>query len=267
MADDDIDNLNSLIYDLDSQPDSAMVSALYNIENLGLSYNSESETYISRLNLDVANPEQLNLLKQITNYIDGNIYQNFYRESDYLSVGQLFDQYAIPRPGSITGEEILDDTYTPEDIAAIRALLKSKEGVAHLKNIKMERAMFLEASTSYISDGKTIMDLIRGYMPGVRLIYQDVGIVGTATAGGWNQSTPMELTDEQNSIWELKTTLSDGFVKFRTRNSWTQNWGGNAFPRGRAIYYGKNIKVDPGMYHISLNLNENRYEFRKMEQE
>ena len=56
-------------------------------------------------------------------------------------------------------------------------------------------------------------------------------------------------------------------VKFRCRDSWSQNWGGLVFPLGKAIPDGDNIEVpQEGMYHIILNLTDNTYEFRLEEE-
>jgi starch-binding outer membrane protein SusE/F len=50
------------------------------------------------------------------------------------------------------------------------------------------------------------------------------GIIGTATAGGWDNSTNMSY-DHQLKVWKFKGTLSAGALKFRLNNSWTINYG------------------------------------------
>ena len=55
--------------------------------------------------------------------------------------------------------------------------------------------------------------------------------------------------------------LDAGTVKFRNRDSWNQNWGGQEYPMGKALYYGNNIQVKPGLNKVTLNLTENTYLF------
>ena len=75
----------------------------------------------------------------------------------------------------------------------------------------------------------------------------------------------MIQTDVLNSIWEVDLFLKEGEVKFRCRDSWSQNWGGDSFPKSEAIWFGKNILVNEGgYYHITLNINELTYNFEKL---
>jgi hypothetical protein len=93
-------------------------------------------------------------------------------------------------------------------------------------------------------------------------MFDNVGIIGTSLPGGYEKSVPMKLIDEYESIWEIDVQLSEGFLQFKTRDSRTQNWGGNSFPNGYAQSFGKDIYVNQaGSYHIKLNLSDNTYEF------
>ena len=98
-------------------------------------------------------------------------------------------------------------------------------------------------------------------MPEVRMLYEDIGILGTATIANWNYSIPMTKTGENDEIWEIELELTEGAVKFRSRNSWTQNWGGQSFPEGKAEYFGPDINVEPGNYKVRLDLNKETYRF------
>ena len=91
--------------------------------------------------------------------------------------------------------------------------------------------------------------------------YASIGIVGSATAGGWDNSTPM-LKGGDGHTWTLENAeLSAGEVKFRADNNWAENWGGNDFPTGVGIYYGPNIPVEPGFYNITFNDVTLEYDF------
>ncbi len=57
------------------------------------------------------------------------------------------------------------------------------------------------------------------------------GIIGTATAGGWNTSTAMNY-DYQLHKWKYTGPLLAGAVKFRLNDAWTVNYGPAGSPAG-----------------------------------
>ncbi|MBD8487187.1 SusE domain-containing protein [Echinicola sp. CAU 1574] len=50
------------------------------------------------------------------------------------------------------------------------------------------------------------------------------GIIGDATAGGWDSSTPLEFNADEN-ILMLTTDLTVGAMKFRANDAWDNNYG------------------------------------------
>ncbi len=94
--------------------------------------------------------------------------------------------------------------------------------------------------------------------------YTDVGIIGSALDPGWEKSVPMKLTDKKRGIWEIVVVLKKGEIKFRTHDSWSENWGGGAFPSGTAGLNGDNIPVEAGKYRVILDLNRETYQFVKL---
>lgn len=71
------------------------------------------------------------------------------------------------------------------------------------------------------------------------------GVVGDATAGGWDNSTNMTY-DHQLKIWKFTGALKVGNVKFRLNNTWTINYGPKNNTEG--IMYLDN----PGAHFISV---------------
>ena len=118
------------------------------------------------------------------------------------------------------------------------------------------------ALTNAKEEGESILRLIKEYSPEIQLLYDDIGIVGSAVESGWNKSTSLRQLDTKKGIWTIELTLTDGFVKFRNRNNWSQNWGGTDFPKGEAVYFGDNIPVSAGDYVVTLDLDENTYSFK-----
>jgi hypothetical protein len=80
----------------------------------------------------------------------------------------------------------------------------------------------------------------------------DWGLIGDATAGGWDASTPMELNPATGE-WTVTTTLGGGkFFKFRANDAWDINLGGDV---NNLTYGGGDIPVaEDGTYLITLKL-------------
>lgn len=76
---------------------------------------------------------------------------------------------------------------------------------------------------------------------------QSFGIIGTATAGGWNTSTPMTY-DAATGLWTVITQLTGGQpMKFRANDAWDINYG----PSDSNSLTGSLIFNDPGSITIS----------------
>lgn len=91
--------------------------------------------------------------------------------------------------------------------------------------------------------------------------YNTVGIIGSATANGWDASTPMVQSTFDPNLWILSgIRLSAGELKFRADNDWAVNWGGTAEFFGKATQDGGNIKVEAAYtYTIYFNSATGEY--------
>jgi len=84
----------------------------------------------------------------------------------------------------------------------------------------------------------------------------DWGIIGDATEGGWDNSTPMTY-DPASKKWTLATASLTGGkdIKFRANNSWDINVGSDKGD-GNLTNGGGNIRVaETGIYKIELDLS------------
>lgn len=88
-----------------------------------------------------------------------------------------------------------------------------------------------------------------------------VGIIGTATPGGWDSDTDMVQDATDTAKWTLNITLVDGAAKFRANNDWAINWGSTTFPIGTGTQNGPDISVPAGTYNISFNSVTGAYFF------
>lgn len=84
------------------------------------------------------------------------------------------------------------------------------------------------------------------------LIETNWGLIGSATPGGWDNSTPM-MYNPDTKVWTVITTLTADEFKFRANDGWDINLGGDM---QNLSYGGDNIKVtEPGTYLITLDLS------------
>lgn len=78
-----------------------------------------------------------------------------------------------------------------------------------------------------------------------------IGVIGDATANGWDASTPLTYNSEER-CWEGDVTFTTGTFKFRANDEWAINWGGDM---DNLKMDGDNILVEAGTYHVVLNPN------------
>ncbi len=90
------------------------------------------------------------------------------------------------------------------------------------------------------------------------------GIIGDATAGGWDNETPMTF-DAAENVLKITTNLAVGEMKFRTQ-TWAMNYGISG-EDGVAAFDGGNIAISQaGNYTITLDFKlpgEVRYSVTK----
>lgn len=93
------------------------------------------------------------------------------------------------------------------------------------------------------------------------VVKTDWGLIGDATAGGWDKDENMTY-DATKKVWTITTTLKGGkTIKFRANDAWDINFGDgfskdSISPDGVCDYNGDNIPVgEDGSYTITLNLS------------
>ena len=76
------------------------------------------------------------------------------------------------------------------------------------------------------------------------------GLIGNATAGGWDAETTMAW-DVDKKCWKVRTTLGSGDLKFRANNAWDIDLGGKL---DDLEYKGGNIalEITTGKYDVEL---------------
>lgn len=93
--------------------------------------------------------------------------------------------------------------------------------------------------------------------------YTTVGIIGTATDGGWDSDTDLIKNPSNPYLFSKTITIKDGEGKFRANDGWDMNWGASGFPGGIAAKDGPNIPTKAGTYFITFNSGTGEYYFLK----
>lgn len=100
--------------------------------------------------------------------------------------------------------------------------------------------------------------------------YDKIGLIGSATAGGWDSDTSLKQVTDY--VWIGKDIqLSVGELKFRANGDWAVNWGDKNAAQ-QQIRYGvgvqdqDNIKIElEGKYFVSINTLTGHYIIVAME--
>jgi len=101
-----------------------------------------------------------------------------------------------------------------------------------------------------------LIDLTYNFTPytGETTTYSRIGIIGDATANGWDSD--MEMTQITPHIWVMTTDLNAGELKFRANNAWDMSWGGSDIPFGvgNSAPGGSNFSIEKaGTYFLAIN--------------
>ncbi len=275
-----IETLDLVLQFPDSIPKEQLPYVLYNagFDNFK-SYQSDAFFYANDLQSDYKNSERNELIKQISGYLNlvrnngANVYDiNTDMVNNFL-ISEDLPYPAINREDLNEGWDRSDSLYYSE--ARINQLvsdLQTDKYQSIIKTYRSQKIAYKRGAQAKFNNGTSVIDLIKGYHPNVRIIYENVGIIGTALDGYddvGGRSTPMQQTDAENGIWEAELYLKEGTVKFRCNDSWLRNWGNiygeDNYLSGEAMPDGNNIAVEEGTYHIKLDLSNYTYEFIKLD--
>ena len=236
------------------------------------SFKSEIKYYLSLMDYNPDNPQHVEIAKELTTYAENRIFD---LDSDPTLSAELLApalmSAGIARPQTVFGLSAYNDFanidtafYTEADIRVCRDLLRQDAFRALLKSQHSNRSLRINLLNNSLESARSILNLIKTHHPDVQLRFEDIGIIGSALETGWNESVPMTRVHSDSAIWEIQVTLSAGFVKFRSRNSWTENWGGKDFPSGRLTFFGEDIHIEEaGPYLVSLDLQNSTYRFTR----
>lgn len=90
--------------------------------------------------------------------------------------------------------------------------------------------------------------------------FNSIGIIGSATANGWDSD--IDMTETGDGVYEITIALTAAEAKFRADDAWDVNWGDTAFPSGTGTQDGPNIAVGTaGTYRVTFDTKDGSYNF------
>jgi len=232
---------------------------------------SEVSYHLGFLNFNPANLRQSNLNKSLSSY-GNSINENFRASRKYVT--SFLEKNNLPFPSvnfghsAVNNYEFIDTNFfSDSEIEHAAKFLEDPLFKSAMKSLGSRKAWISSFVGDLLNLAKANLTAIKVYYPDVKLLYGNVGLVGDATQNNnWSKNIPLTLTNDLESIWEADVVLKNGFVKFREGENWYFNWGGDEFPEGSTqAYYGNNISVKAGKYHVILNLSEKTYQFIKQD--
>jgi len=248
----DRDILPTIIYHIDTYPDPMK---------------SEITDLIGFLKLNDKKLSRSNLYKRLATYIKFSEYDFHKISKPYVT--PILEGLDIPHQAAYFNYSIMSDFefadkdfYNEDEKEILGKILFDKNFINALKSAKSQKIMYSNFISAYLIEIQTLMTRIENEFEEVKLLYQEVGLVGSATQyDDWTTDIMLISADSKNSIWTADVSLNRGQIKFRVDKEWRYEWGGDSFPEGHTIFQGDNIDVEPGEYRVELNLLTNTYKF------
>ena len=244
------------------------IAELFYLDTHGKLDFTESKILSNKLEFNANSISQNKLSKKIF-----RSYLNF-TFSEHSNYDDTFTKFLIfkklPRTALIFGwfgtNTASYDTslYNSKHIEILENLKNEEDFIENLKILKSDKYLNLNMLENTTDNAKEVLNSLYKFNPKIKLQFEDIQIIGTALKDNFNEGVAMKNMNNRNSLWKIKLQLENGEIKFRNGNDWSQNWGGDDFPNGKAIWFGNNIYVEKGYYEITLDLLKKSYKFEKL---
>ncbi len=245
-----INNLPGLLFYLETEPQAFTSSIGFQLQNLVVNPKDKNENllarnltnYLARSSLDYSGSE-----KPLSAVL---IKEGITAPSVNFGYSVFMGMLVIPEYFNGTDEERIKSLIPTQEIRSGLVQLAQRKEFE-----KTELGQLLGLATNSMTEIKTAY-------PEVRLFYENIGIIGDGTTGqNWETDIPLKRVDEEHSIWEAEVTVNGKPIKIRENKSWTVNWGGLTFPKGKLEWFGPDIHTEEGNYMLRIDLTEKTYEF------
>lgn len=145
-----------------------------------------------------------------------------------------------------------------------------------------------DLTVSIMGINENIQAVVRERLPDLTLPVRTLGLLGSATAGGWlvPQAEPLAPERTGGDWWSAEMNLTDGMAKFIANENYGTSWGvdyawdviapladqthylgdpDNVFPAGIGEVDGQNIPIRGGRYLVRFNIRTLEYRFATVE--
>ena len=245
------------------------ISELFYLDTYGKSVYPESKILAQKLDFNLNNDLQNELSKKIFgSYLFKDIPDHF-NFNNNNSFTKFLVSKKLPRPAVMFGHHgniaALHDTslYNSSHLQILNKLLSNKDFQENIKMLRSVKNLNKMIIYQLSDNAKNLLKSLNDYNPNLKLQFDQVQIIGSALKGFY-EGLSMNKINKRNSLWKIKLNLTDGQIKFRNGNNWSQNRGVDSFPGGTANWFGGNINVKKGYYEIFLDLDEKSYSFKKL---
>jgi hypothetical protein len=284
--------ISQLLENPDTVPDDTLVIQLYYLDLPKRVYIPSPAALAVReqlqwLMVNADDPTQLRVVEHLTDYVafswaPAAVRTGLILDEDRPLLSPLLQEAGIRSPSPTWSGSSLnefrqapwrewDPAPTDTEIAAARGLLASERMRSILEELRARKAKMTGTKFNEGEIALSALRRIQGEYPGLRLQFDNLGIVGAAVTPGedteaaWMRTIPFERLPDHEQRWQLDIDLHEGLLKFRTRESWEENWGGTDFPEGRVRWYGDAIEVPvAGRYRVTVDLKEDWYRFERL---
>ena len=234
---------------------SALFAILYSCDDVErVYYNDAADTILSLSDNDLVLTEENSA---------NDILTLTWTEPDFgFNAAALYSVQIDTQGGDFSNPQIisvggsLDKTFTVEELNSkllSLSMTPNEQGVASFR-IKVTLSEYQEIYSNTVNLSVTpyssLLDLSTA-----------LGVVGSATPGGWGNENIPDLPFYSTSVTDVYVayvTLRDGEIKFRNNNNWSENWGDNGLD-GTLDQDGANIAVSAGTYKIEVNMSSMTY--------
>lgn len=284
--------INQMLDDPETVPDDTLVMQLYYLDLPERAYIPSPAALSVReqlqwLMVNAEDPTQLRVVEHLTDYVafswaPATVRTGLILDEDRALISPLLQAANIRNPTPVWGGSSLnafrqapwrewDPVPTDAEIAAARDLLASGRMRFVLEELRARKAKMAGTKFNESEIALSALHRIQGDYPELQLQFDNLGVVGTAVTPGddaeaaWMRTLSFERLSGHEQRWQLEIDLSMGFLKFRTRESWEENWGGAEFPEGQVQWYGDAIEVPAaGRYRVTVDLKEDWYRLERL---
>ncbi|MBO0323146.1 hypothetical protein J0X14_12635 [Muricauda sp. CAU 1633] len=245
-----IEQIPGLLFYMESEPDVFTTSIAFHIQNMVVNPKDKSENLLAR---------------NLTNYLSQSSSDIAVSENP---ISTILIKEGLPVPAVNFGYSLLMGTlndpgyFKKKDWEKAKMLLQTQEIKTGLIQLAQQKDFEKNVFAQLAEMATNSMAQIQNLYPDVRLLYENIGIVGDGTSyKNWSNDVFLIQVDEKNAIWEAIVDLNGEDIKIRENKSWNVNWGGATFPKGELEWFGPNIPTEKGKFRLVVNLSEKNYEF------